>query len=209
MQNANQRRNFIMTTFTDTLKNRRSIYHLGRNVSLSNEELTALIKEAIKESPTAFNAQSTRAVILFGDAHEKLWEITEEALRPLTPAEAFPNTQNKLAGFKNGYGTVLFFKDTDVVKGLQEQFELYADNFPDWSEQSNGIATANTWVALVDKGLGANLQHYNPVIDEAVAKEWNIPSNWKLRSQLVFGSPETPAGEKEYMNDADRFRVFG
>ncbi|HGF7587185.1 MULTISPECIES: nitroreductase family protein [Enterococcus] len=198
-----------MTTFTDTLKNRRSIYHLGRNVSLSNEELTALIKEAIKESPTAFNAQSTRAVILFGDAHEKLWEITEEALRPLTPAEAFPNTQNKLAGFKNGYGTVLFFKDTDVVKGLQEQFELYADNFQDWSEQSNGIATANTWVALVDKGLGANLQHYNPVIDEAVAKEWNIPSNWKLRSQLVFGSPETPAGEKEYMNDADRFRVFG
>ncbi|EME8165822.1 nitroreductase family protein [Enterococcus faecium] len=198
-----------MTTFTDTLKNRRSIYHLGRNVSLSNEELTTLIKEAIKESPTAFNAQSTRAVILFGDAHEKLWEITEEALRPLTPAEAFPNTQNKLAGFKNGYGTVLFFKDTDVVKGLQEQFELYADNFPDWSEQSNGIATANTWVASVDKGLGANLQHYNPVIDEAVAKEWNIPSNWKLRSQLVFGSPETPAGEKEYMNDADRFRVFG
>ncbi|NTP28176.1 nitroreductase family protein [Enterococcus faecium] len=198
-----------MTTFTDTFKNRRSIYHLGRNVSLSNEELTTLIKEAIKESPTAFNAQSTRAVILFGDAHEKLWEITEEALRPLTPAEAFPNTQNKLAGFKNGYGTVLFFKDTDVVKGLQEQFELYADNFPDWSEQSNGIATANTWVALVDKGLGANLQHYNPVIDEAVAKEWNIPSNWKLRSQLVFGSPETPAGEKEYMNDADRFRVFG
>ena len=198
-----------MTTFTDTLKNRRSIYHLGRNVSLSNEELTTLIKEAIKESPTAFNAQSTRAVILFGDAHEKLWEITEEALRPLTPAEAFPNTQNKLAGFKNGYGTVLFFKDTDVVKGLQEQLELYADNFPDWSEQSNGIATANTWVALVDKGLGANLQHYNPVIDEAVAKEWNIPSNWKLRSQLVFGSPETPAGEKEYMNDADRFRVFG
>ncbi|EMF0403009.1 nitroreductase family protein [Enterococcus faecium] len=198
-----------MTTFTDTLKNRRSIYHLGRNVSLSNEELTTLIKEAIKESPTAFNAQSTRAVILFGDAHEKLWEITEEALRPLTPAEAFPNTQNKLAGFKNGYGTVLFFKDTDVVKGLQEQFELYADNFPDWSEQSNGIATANTWVALVDKGLGANLQHYNPVIDEAVAKEWNIPSNWKLRSQLVFGSSETPAGEKEYMNDADRFRVFG
>ncbi|MBK4813829.1 hypothetical protein CU026_0631 [Enterococcus faecium] len=191
------------------MKNRRSIYHLGRNVSLSNEELTTLIKEAIKESPTAFNAQSTRAVILFGDAHEKLWEITEEALRPLTPAEAFPNTQNKLAGFKNGYGTVLFFKDTDVVKGLQEQFELYADNFPDWSEQSNGIATANTWVALVDKGLGANLQHYNPVIDEAVAKEWNIPSNWKLRSQLVFGSPETPAGEKEYMNDADRFRVFG
>ncbi|MEC3941089.1 nitroreductase family protein [Enterococcus mundtii] len=198
-----------MTEFTNILKNRRSIYDLGRNVSQSNEELTTLIQEAIKESPTAFNAQSTRAVILFGDAHEKLWEMTEEALRPLTPADAFPNTQNKLASFKKGYGTVLFFKDTDVIKNLQEQFALYADNFPDWSEQSNGIATANTWVALSEEGLGANLQHYNPVIDKAVAKEWSIPANWKLRAQLVFGSPESPAGEKEYMNDADRFRVFG
>ncbi|WP_062805327.1 nitroreductase family protein [Enterococcus pernyi] len=198
-----------MTEFTNILKNRRSIYDLGRNVSQSNEELTTLIQEAIKESPTAFNAQSTRAVILFGDAHEKLWEMTEEALRPLTPADAFPDTQNKLASFKKGYGTVLFFKDTDVIKNLQEQFALYADNFPDWSEQSNGIATANTWVALSEEGLGANLQHYNPVIDEAVAKEWSIPANWKLRAQLVFGSPESPAGEKEYMNDADRFRVFG
>ncbi|PTO42014.1 nitroreductase family protein [Enterococcus mundtii] len=198
-----------MTEFTNILKNRRSIYDLGRNVSQSNEELTTLIQEAIKESPTAFNAQSTRAVILFGDAHEKLWEMTEEALRPLTPADAFPNTQNKLASFKKGYGTVLFFKDTDVIKNLQEQFALYADNFPDWSEQSNGIATANTWVALSEEGLGANLQHYNPVIDEAVTKEWSIPTNWKLRAQLVFGSPESPAGEKEYMNDADRFRVFG
>lgn len=198
-----------MTEFTNILKNRRSIYDLGRNVSQSNEELTTLIQEAIKESPTAFNAQSTRAVILFGDAHEKLWEMTEEALRPLTPADAFPNTQNKLASFKKGYGTVLFFKDTDVIKNLQEQFALYADNFPDWSEQSNGIATANTWVALSEEGLGANLQHYNPVIDEAVAKEWSIPANWKLRAQLVFGSPESPASEKEYMNDADRFRVFG
>ncbi|MGM0292844.1 nitroreductase family protein [Enterococcus sp. AZ062] len=198
-----------MTEFTNILKNRRSIYDLGRNVSQSNEELTTLIQEAIKESPTAFNAQSTRAVILFGDAHEKLWEMTEEALRPLTPADAFQNTQNKLASFKKGYGTVLFFKDTDVIKNLQEQFALYADNFPDWSEQSNGIATANTWVALSEEGLGANLQHYNPVIDEAVAKEWSIPANWKLRAQLVFGSPESPAGEKEYMNDADRFRVFG
>lgn len=197
-----------MTTFTDTLKNRRSIYALGRNVSMSEQAIEELIKTAVKESPTAFNAQSTRAVILFGDAHEKLWTMTEEALKPLTPAEAFPNTQAKLAGFKNGFGTVLFFKDTDIIKNLQEQFELYAGNFPDWSEQSNGIATANTWVALEDQGLGANLQHYNPVIDEAVAKEWNIPANWQLRSQLVFGSTEAPAGEKEYMNDADRFKVF-
>jgi predicted oxidoreductase (fatty acid repression mutant protein) len=35
--------------------------------------------------------------------------------------------------------TALFFEDTDVVKSLQEQFPLYADNFPVWSEQSTGL----------------------------------------------------------------------
>lgn len=197
-----------MTTFKEALKNRRSIYTLGRNVDLTESQIEDLITEAVKYSPTAFNAQSPRVVILFGAAHEKLWEMTEAALKPLTPAEAFPNTQAKLAGFKAGLGTVLFFKNTDTVKNLQEQFALYADNFPDWSEQSNGIATANTWVALEEAGLGANLQHYNPVIDEAVAQEWDIPTNWQLRSQLVFGSKEGAAGEKDFLADDERFRVI-
>ncbi|HIX70391.1 MULTISPECIES: nitroreductase family protein [Enterococcus] len=197
-----------MTTFKEALKNRRSIYTLGRNVDLTESQIEDLITEAVKYSPTAFNAQSPRVVILFGAAHEKLWEMTEAALKPLTPAEAFPNTQAKLAGFKAGLGTVLFFKNTDTVKNLQEQFALYADNFPDWSEQSNGIATANTWVALEEAGLGANLQHYNPVIDEAVAQEWDIPTNWQLRSQLVFGSKEGEAGEKDFLADDERFRVI-
>ena len=198
----------IMSQFLESLKDRRSYYALGRDVKLTEEEVTTLIKDAVKNSPTAFNAQSPRAVILFEDAHEKLWNIVEEALKPLTPAEVFPNTQAKIASFRNAYGTVLFFKETDTVKNLQEQFALYADNFPDWAEQSNGIATANTWTALTSAGLGANLQHYNPVIDDAVAEEWNIPANWQLRSQLVFGSKEGEANEKEYLADDERFRVF-
>jgi predicted oxidoreductase (fatty acid repression mutant protein) len=197
-----------MTNFLNALQNRRSIYAIGRNVSLSETEIEELIKDAVKASPSAFNAQSTRAVILFGDAHEKLWDLTEAALEPLTPAEAFEGTKQKLASFKAGFGTVLFFYNQDTVTNLQEQFALYADNFPVWAEQSNGIATANTWTALAEAGIGASLQHYNPVIDEAVAKEWNIPANWKLRSQLVFGSKEAEAGEKEYLADEERFRVF-
>lgn len=197
-----------MSQFLDALKNRRSIYALGRNVNLSEEQVAETIKEAVKLSPTDFNSQTTRAVILFGDAHEKLWDIVEAGLKPLTPPEAFEGTKQKLAGFKAAYGSVLFFKDTDIVKNLQEQFELYAQNFPVWAEQSNGVAQINTWTALAAEGLGANLQHYNPVIDEAVAKEWDIPAQWELRAQLVFGSKEAEAGEKEFMKDEDRFKVF-
>ncbi|MDC4736251.1 nitroreductase, partial [Acinetobacter baumannii] len=52
------------------------------------------------------------------------------------------------------------------------------------------------------------LQHYNPLIDDAVKAEWNIPASWNLRAQMPFGNIVQEAGEKEFIDDADRFRVF-
>ena len=199
---------YIMSAFINALQSRRSIYALGNTISLSDKEVETLVKEVVRDTPTAFNSQTQRAVILFDDAHKKVWDMTEEALKPLTPPEAFANTQAKLHSFAKGKGTILFFEDTDIVKSLQEQFALYADNFPIWSEQASGMAQANVWTALSEENIGANLQHYNPLIDDAVAKEWDIPTSWKLRAQLVFGSIEEPAGEKEYMEDDARFKVF-
>lgn len=191
----------------ESLRKRRSQYVLGRKVTQSQAEIEALIKDAIRLSPSSFNSQSSRAVILFNGQSERFWELTREALRPLVPADAFEATEKKLASFAAGVGTVLFFEDQDVVKGLQEKFALYADNFPVWSEQSSGIAQVATWTALAEAGIGASLQHYNPVVDEAVRKEWNIPESWKLRAQMPFGSNEAPFGEKTFINDEERFRV--
>lgn len=190
-----------------SLRKRRSQYSLGRNLSQSPAEIEALIKEAIRWSPSSFNSQSSRAVILFGAQSERFWELVRESLRPLVPAEAFGATEQKLASFAAGVGTVLFYEDQDVVKGLQEQFALYADNFPVWSEHSTGMAQVATWTALAEAGIGASLQHYNPVVDEAAAREWSIPDSWKLRAQMPFGSNEAPFAEKTFMDDAERFRV--
>ena len=103
---------------------------------------------------------------------------------------------------------MLFYEDQDVVGDLQKKFALYADNFPIWSEHSTGMAQLAVWTALAEYDIGASLQHYNPLIDDKVKAEWNIPSSWKLRAQMPFGSIVNPAGEKEYMNDEERFRVF-
>ncbi|AZP04218.1 nitroreductase family protein [Jeotgalibaca ciconiae] len=199
----------MQTNVIDLLKKRRSVYNIGKKVEISDEDIATLVKEAVKESPTSFNSQTSRAVILFGDAHLKLWEITENKLRNEVPdEEAFKATQAKLDSFRAGYGTVLFFEDQDVVRGLQEQFALYAENFPIWSEQSSGIASMSVWAAFTDNNIGASLQHYNPLIDADVQKEWDLPESWKLRGQMPFGSIEAVAGEKEYMDDEERFRVF-
>ena len=62
--------------------------------------------------------------------------------------------------------------------------------------------------ALAEAGIGASLQHYNPIVDEEVAATFDVPADWKLRAQLVFGSIEAPAGEKTFIDDATRFKTF-
>ncbi len=58
------------------------------------------------------------------------------------------------------------------------------------------------------KGFGATLQHYNPLIDEEVRKEWGVPENWKLIAQMPFGKPVVPAGEKEYQPLENRVKIY-
>lgn len=194
--------------FLDHIKKRRSIYAIGKNVSLDQAEIEHIIKEAVKHSPSSFNSQSSRVVILFGQSHDTFWHIVRETLRDLVSADAFDATNSKIDGFAAGYGTALFYEDQNVIKGMQEKFALYADNFPIWSEHASGIAQFATWTALAEHNIGASLQHYNPIIDEEVAQTFSIPSNWKLRAQLVFGSIEAPPGEKTFMDDAERFKTF-
>lgn len=195
-------------SFIEQIKQRRSIYAIGKNISQTPEQLDAVIQEAVKQSPSSFNSQSSRAVTLYGDSHTKFWEIVRETLRKMVPEENFESTSQKIDSFSAGYGTVLFYEDQDVIKDLQEQFPLYADNFPVWSEHSSAIAQFATWTALAEINIGASLQHYNPIVDEEVAQTFDIPANWKLRAQLVFGSIEAPAGEKSFMDDSKRFKTF-
>lgn len=194
----------------DVLKKRRTQYALGKNLPLSQEDATALIQSAIKLAPSSFNSQSSRAVILFGAESDKLWQgIVMDTLRKIVPADAFAATEQRLNGFAAGAGTVLFFEDQDTVKGMQEKFALYADNFPIWSEQSGGMAQLAVWTALAEAGIGASLQHYNPLIDAEVARTWSLPAAWKLRAQMPFGSNEQPFADKTFIDDAVRFRVIG
>lgn len=116
--------------------------------------------------------------------------------------------RRKIAGFKAAFATILYFTDTDVVKQLEKNFPLYADNFATWAEQSQGSAQLNTWVTLANNGIGANLQHYNPIIDDLVREAFDIPANWQLRAQMPFGSIEGEANAKDYMDREQQFKVL-
>ncbi|XIF19420.1 MAG: nitroreductase family protein [Acetilactobacillus jinshanensis] len=190
-------------------KMRRSIYALGKDVKQTPDELADFIKQTVKWTPSPFNNQTTRVVMLFGKSHDKLWDIVGKALAAKIGKERYEKgTAKKIAGFKEAFATVLYFTDTDVVKKFEKDFPTYAANFPDWSEQAQGNAQYAVWTGLAENGIGANLQHYNPLIDAQVAKVFNVPKNWKLRAEMDFGSVKAPAGKKSFMPDDQRFKVF-
>ena len=69
------------------------------------------------------------------------------------------------------------------------------------------MAQINTWIALSDLGLGANLQHYNPIIDEKTKAAFEIPENWTLISQMPFGEIVDRPKAKEFKNVDDIVKV--
>ncbi|MBW4839568.1 MAG: nitroreductase family protein [Paenibacillaceae bacterium] len=197
-----------MSDFWNAVKTRRSIYAIGKDIPISEDQIEEIVKNAVLYSPSSFNSQSGRVVVLYNEQHDKLWDLTKEALRKVVPADSFGPTEEKMASFRSGRGTVLFFEDQAVIEGLQKQFALYADNFPVWAQQSNGLLQYVVWTALADEGVGASLQHYNPLIDDEVRKEWSVPETWKLIAQMPFGKIEAPAGDKEFAPIDSRMKVF-
>lgn len=194
--------------FFTAVADRRSFYGISKEAVASDDKIKEIIEHAVKHTPSAFNSQSTRVVLLLGKEHDKLWDIAMEALRKIVPADSFSSTEDKINSFKNGYGTVLYFEDNAVVESLQNQFALYKDNFPVWSQQTSGMHQFVIWTALEIEGFGASLQHYNELIENDVKKEWSIPENWKLIGQMPFGKPTTKPDEKQFSSLEERIKIF-
>ena len=194
--------------FYDSIKERRSIYAIGKESPIADERIKEIVEDVVKHVPSAFNSQTTRVVVLLGESHNKIWDIAMEALRKIVPASDFASTEAKVNSFKAGHGTILFYEDFAIVKGLQKQFALYKDNFPVWASQTSGMIQFAVWTALSSEGLGASLQHYTELIEEEVKKEFNIPNNWMMIAQMPFGNILAPAGEKEFSPIEDRVKVL-
>ena len=197
-----------MKCFQEAVRNRRTNYALGREIGVLPSQIIAAVESMTKEVPSSFNMQSARVIVAMGEHHEKIWHITKETLRKIVPAEKFAPTEAKIDGFAAAYGTILFFDETATVTHMQQQFAAYAENFPIWAQQSNGMLQFAIWTALTNMGLGVNLQHYNPLIDDEVKQAFQVPDSWKLIAQMAFGDPMEPPKAIEKIAIEERVKVF-
>ncbi|MEI4769100.1 nitroreductase family protein [Psychrobacillus sp. FJAT-51614] len=183
-------------SFYSAVQSRRSIYGISSEVVISDERINEVINLAVKHTPTAFNSQTGRIVVLLGEQNKKYWKITFETLKKGLPEEKIASTEERIEGFARGYGTVLFFEDYSIVESFQYKFASLEDHFPLWSHQASGILQYLVWTSLEQEGFGASLQHFAPEIDEKLRIAWGIQKEWQLIAQLPFGKPVSPPKEK-------------
>lgn len=185
----------------ELLKNRRSYYEIDDNIDVAVEKIEEVLKEVLYYVPDAINMQSQRAILAYGDYHKKLWDNIFDVFEGKVKRE-------KLDSFKAGAGTILFFYDDEVVEENRKKYENYAQHFESWALQSSGMAQINVWTSLRELGLGASLQHYNPVIDQMVREMFDVPKDWILLSQMVFGNILEEPEKKDKIDINKRVKVF-
>jgi hypothetical protein len=87
---------------------RRSFYPLNKEIPVTPKRVMEIVKTAVHQTPSSFNSQSNRVLVLFGTDHEKLWDITAEDLRAVVPADLWDPTGKKITMSKAAAGTVRF-----------------------------------------------------------------------------------------------------
>ena len=197
-----------MNQVLEFAKKRRTRYGLTDKILLSEMDLLDIISQSVKYTPSPFNCQGGRSVVLLGEKSRLFWNIVLEKLRSVVPESHFPATKEKIESFASGYGTILFYEDMSVVEELQQKFPAYKDNFLLWAYQSNAMLEFLVWTALAEEGIGASLQHYNPLVDTEIQTTFGIPSNWKLLAQMPFGIPFSDPEEKTFLPLSERIKVF-
>ncbi|MDR1547976.1 MAG: nitroreductase family protein [Hungatella sp.] len=184
----------------ESLEKRRSYYNINKELPVDTAEVIERIEKLTELVPDAFNMKSSRIVVALGERQDLLWDSIYDVFEGKVPRE-------KIDSFKAGAGTILYFYDQEVVKGLQGQFPLYADNFPAWAMQSSAMLQISIWSGLRELGVGASLQHYNPVIDQKIHEMFGVPESYLLIAQMPFGGIIKEPDSKEKEDISKRVRI--
>lgn len=185
----------------ESLQMRRSYYDIERKLPVAPQEIEKLVASFTELVPDAFNMKSSRVVLAFGSTHDSLWDGIYAAFGGKVAHE-------KIDSFKAGAGTILYFYDEATVKVLQDRYPRYADNFPLWALQASGMLQLAVWSGLRELGVGASLQHYNPVIDATVRSQFALPASWHLIAQMPFGGIVSEPDAKDREDITQRVKVF-
>lgn len=194
--------------YLEALEKRRSIRKLTDKINITESELIDLLKFNLKHSPSSYNSQSPRLILLLGKKHHEFWNLVLDQIKKIVSEEQFKNSAKKFAGFINGYGTILFFDDSEITEDLKKKYPLYKDSTEVYSEHNNAILQTNIWTSLAEKEIGASLQHYNALVQNELVEKFNVPKNYRLIAQMPFGGINEEVKEKQIIDPNKRIIIM-
>lgn len=105
--------------YLNAITNRRTIYNLKPELpqGVGLDDVKRTVHVILKNTPTAFNSQVNRAVIIVGDTHKRIWDAVASAM-PTAEAKKRPESCRDEA-----YGSVIFFTDEGPTEKLQRDFQ--------------------------------------------------------------------------------------
>lgn len=108
----------IASSFIEGMKGRRTIYALTNESTISDDRIEEIISEVALHTPSPFNSQSARMIVLLKEEHERLWDIALDVATATAPPEELEKLYKpRIAGFRAGYGTVsIMFNSTIHVR---------------------------------------------------------------------------------------------
>ena len=197
--------------FLDAVAARYSAYSLDDGIEeagVSFDDVVETVRRIAPAVPSSYNSQTCRLIVLGGDDHRAFWSIVADVLRAkVDDEERFARTEAKLKGFSDAAGTILFYEDDAGTEVLIEKHPSYKDAFPVWAEHGDAMMQYAVWTGLYDMGLAANIQHYNPIIDDSVREAFGVPEGLRLVCQMVFGRPTGDRPVKRRLSGEDMVSV--
>ena len=182
---------------------RHSFYNINNKLTTQNSDIIGVINGCLDLYPSPFNSQDARLILLMGEHHKYFWELVKKELFRVSESDKKEQIEQKITSFEVGYGTILFFIDPVITSKLSQNYPQFAPKFPEWAEQNNAMLQFMIWTAFAEKNIGASLQHYSPLIDNIIKKEFQINPDWKFVAQMPFGgiSDSPKPHDVKYINE--------
>ena len=190
----------------DVIEKRRSNYDLAANIELNKKDLINLLRKIIYYSPSPFNVQSSKIVLLNKKSHHLLWTtVVEEFLKKNNNGDLLDSDKARIKREDKAYGTILFYKDERVIEEFKEKLDAYEQKSLDsWCIEESAMLQMNIWNELRLRNIGAHIVHFDD-IDEEVSVAFDIDKNYKLVAMMVFGNIIQEAAVKPKKDIDKRF----
>ena len=190
----------------DVIEKRRSNYDLGNNLEISKKDLINLLRKIVYYAPSPFNIQSSKIVLLNKKSHHLLWTtVVEEFLKKNNNGDLLDSDKARIKREEKAYGTILFYKDEQIIENFKKDLEDYEkNNLDEWCTQESAMLQMNIWNELRLRNIGAHIVHFDN-IDEEVSVAFDIDKKYKLVAMMVFGNINQEAAVKPKKDIDKRF----